>query len=118
MSELELNQGLCNECYQEQITPFTSSQKRKESEQEPNPQNIITQQAQQIIQLQKENEHLNQLLYSLQQNQFWMQYFAQPASIEETELQQEELNRQEVYTIGQLELEEEYLLTLEDQVET
>ncbi|CAG8799452.1 790_t:CDS:2, partial [Racocetra persica] len=53
-----------------------------------------------------------------QQNQFWMQYFAQPAFAEETEFQKEKLNSQEVYTIGQLELEEEHLLTSEDHVET
>ncbi|CAG8709647.1 33635_t:CDS:2, partial [Racocetra persica] len=38
--------------------------------------------------------------------------------VEETEFQKEGLNSQKVYTIGQLELEEEYLLTSEDYVET
>ncbi|CAG8539746.1 23815_t:CDS:2, partial [Racocetra persica] len=38
--------------------------------------------------------------------------------LQETEFQKEELNFQEVYTIGQLELEEEYLLTSENHVET
>ncbi|CAG8827240.1 18249_t:CDS:1, partial [Racocetra persica] len=53
-----------------------------------------------------------------QQSQFWMQCFAQPASAEKTEFQKEELNSQKVYTVGQLELEEKYLLISKNHIET
>ncbi|CAG8833823.1 23293_t:CDS:1, partial [Racocetra persica] len=39
-----------------QIKPFTSLQKGKEPEQKPKPQDIINQQAQQILLFRKENE--------------------------------------------------------------